>query len=130
MYDPISPENTALSTGRTMPPCPPFSRLSALTRRPNGRPSRCWEPTASPGMQQGVPISGYYVVKKDCEHPEAVIKLLNFWYREFYQSPDMERYQKMVNDGGEYTSIYSSTPIQSLHPFANLDSALAAKEAF
>jgi putative aldouronate transport system substrate-binding protein len=81
-------------------------------------------------MQQAVPLSGYWVISKDCKHPEAVIKLLNFWYREFYQSPNMERYVKMVNDGAEYTSIYSSTPIQSFCQFANLDAALIAKDVF
>src|SRR5690606_21822426 len=64
------------------------------------------------------------------EHPEAVIKLLNFWYREFYQSPNMERYTKMINDGAEYTSIYSASPIQSFVQFANLEAALIAKDVF
>lgn len=81
-------------------------------------------------MQQSVPLSGYWVINKDCKNPEAVIKLLNFWYREFYESPDIDRYTKMVNDGAEYTSIYSSTPIQSFLQFANLDAALIAKDVF
>lgn len=130
MYDPISAGKYGIVYG------PYYASMSPIQPVVSADPNADWK--AFPllgedgiaGMQQGVPVSGYYVVKKDCEHPEAVIKLLNFWYREFYQSPDMERYNKMVNDGGEYTSIYSSTPIQSLHPFANLDSALVAKQAF
>jgi putative aldouronate transport system substrate-binding protein len=81
-------------------------------------------------MQQAVPLSGYWVISKDCKNPEAVIKLLNFWYREFYQSPDIERFTRMINDGAEYTSIYSSSPIQSYCQFANLDAALIAKDVF
>ncbi|TAH66461.1 MAG: extracellular solute-binding protein [Anaerolineaceae bacterium] len=81
-------------------------------------------------MQQSVPLSGFWVISKDCENPEAVIKLLNFWYREFYESPNIDRYTKMINDGAEYTSIYSSTPIQSFLQFANLDAALVAKDVF
>lgn len=81
-------------------------------------------------MQQAVPLSGYWVVSKDCKNPEAVIKLLNFWYREFYQSPSTDRFKMMVNDGAEYTSIYSSSPIQSYCQFANLDAAISAKDVF
>lgn len=130
MYDPISAGKYGIVYG------PYYAAMSPIQPVVSADPNAEWKAfpllgdKGNAGVQQGVPVSGYYVVKKDCEHPEAVIKLLNFWYREFYQSPDMDRYRKMVNDGGDYTSIYSSTPIQSLNPFANLDSALAAKEAF
>lgn len=81
-------------------------------------------------MQQAVPLSGYWVINKDCKNPEAVIKLLNFWYREFYTSPSIDRFKMLINDGGDNTSIYSASPIQSYRQFANLEAAMSAKDVF
>lgn len=50
----------------------------------------------NPVPQCGTGIQYLYVVSAECEHPEAVVKLLNFYY-EMYNNP--EEYEKCCNDG-------------------------------
>lgn len=45
-------------------------------------------------------IQYYYVVSKECEHPEALIKLLNFWVEKSAYSSQEEYDKYLTNDTG------------------------------
>lgn len=44
-----------------------------------------------------VSVAGYNLVSKDCEHPEAIMKLINLFYDIYYSDDSAERY---VSDSG------------------------------
>jgi len=128
-YDPLTSGKYGIVYGPYYISISPLQPIVNNNDKAQFKPFPLLGPDGNAKTQQASPTSGYYVVRKDCAHPEAVIKLMNFWYREFYFSPDQARYEKMIN-GPEFTSIYSSTPIMSYMPWANLDNILEAKRCF
>jgi len=80
-----------------------------------------------PKVQTSVDVAGYWVVSKDCKNPEAVIKLMNYWYEKFYFNKDTAIYEKFVN-GPEYTGIYLNSPVISYRAWNNLEAYMQVKD--
>lgn len=96
-------------------------------------PEASWIPIAVPSTEQNPevklqsnwPVGGYWLINKDCEHPEAVIKMLS-WYME----NNKDEFQKE-----EYTTagnllymapIFQTTPANTV---TGMENATAAYEA-
>jgi len=72
-------------------------------------------------------VAGYWVVSKDCKNPEAVVKLMNYWYEKFYFNKDPAVYEKFVN-GPEYTGIYLNSPVISYRAWNNLEAYMQVQD--
>ncbi|MFC3800805.1 extracellular solute-binding protein [Cohnella sp. GCM10012308] len=72
--------------------------------------------------QGGANAIAYWVVNKKAEHPEAIVKLLNFWMEKFYTKDDATFAE--YNTSADGSGIWQNTPIQSNRAFKNLDGHL------
>lgn len=74
-------------------------------------------------------IIGYWVVNKNMKHPEAVLKLMNFWTQTFYANTDDEIYEKLVNakDG---TEIWQNAICQTYRGYKNVEAYLNVSSAY
>jgi len=90
-------------------------------------PSATGKP-ARPQIRLNIPF--YYVVSKDSEHPEALIKLLNFFVEKFaYASP--EEYQEyLVDDNGFPVFNIHETMFKTYNALKNLEAYWHVTEAF
>lgn len=63
---------------------------------------------------------GYWVVNKNMQHPEAVVKMMNVWTDVFYANTDPTIYGTLVNraDG---TEVWQNALIQTYRGFKNYD---------
>lgn len=87
-------------------------------------PEATWTPVPVPGLkegetvklQSGWPVGGYWLISKDCEHPEAVIEMMNY----YVENEDQGKYLDPVYDnaGGLYggSPIYQTTPAYDYSP--------------
>lgn len=94
----------------------------------DNNPAADWEPIAivpaegkqaKPQIALNVPY--YYVVSEKCEHPEALIKLLNFWVEKFGFSNPEEYATYLTNDTGIPSFAIHETNIQTFNALQNLD---------
>lgn len=76
-------------------------------------------------------LAGYIVINSECEHPEAVIKLLNFWVesqgnstREVYESFMYEDPTGLMMTPQHWTMLKSYSPTQTLDDWYNVCEAL------
>jgi len=100
-------------------------------------PNSDWEPIAivpaegkqaKPQIKLNVPY--YYVVSKKCEHPEALIKLLNFWVEKFAYS-NADEYQKyLTNDNGVPSFAQHETLFKTFNSLNNLQAYRDVTKAF
>lgn len=76
-------------------------------------------------------ITNYVVVSAECEHPEAVVKLLNFWCKAFGESSP-EEYNSYLTDLGE-TGLpdfpQHHVMLKTWSPTKNLDAYYHIKDA-
>lgn len=73
-----------------------------------------------------IPVSNYVVVNKDCEHPEAVVKMLNLFYEKvFGETADPHTYWE-TSDG---IQAFKYAPIMSEKLYQNLDTHKNCLEA-
>lgn len=79
--------------------------------------------------QVGLGINGYWVVRKGYEHPEAILKLLDFWLNTFYLNKSMDVHYQYNNDKDTNQEIYIMSKIFAYKPFKNTDEALRITEA-
>lgn len=71
--------------------------------------------------QIAVKINGYVVVNKNCEHPEAVVRLLNFWVDKSYYSGE-EYNDYLIDDGtGVLTLPQHFVMLKTWLPTRNLE---------
>ncbi|MCJ7841221.1 extracellular solute-binding protein [Lederbergia sp. NSJ-179] len=72
-------------------------------------------------LQHNVNIEGnrYWVVKKGVEHPEAVLKMMDFFLETFYYNTDDDVFKEFVDDG-ENQSIWQFSPAKLYTPFNNV----------
>lgn len=70
-------------------------------------------------VQTNADVAAYWVVSKDCQYPEAVFELMNFWYEKFYFNQDRDVYKEYIN-GPQYTGIYNNSPFISYRTWNNL----------
>lgn len=92
-------------------------------------PTMEWVPVAIPGgasAQIPFGVTEYYVVSKDCEHPEAVFKLLNIYLDKIYGEHAESAVYGITPDGlGPY-----DYPVVTLEPpMKNFDAAEHVTEA-
>lgn len=85
--------------------------------------------TAHP--QIALNLAGYIVINSECEHPEAVIKLLNFWVesqgnstREVYESYMYEDPNGLMMTPQHWTMLKSYSPTQTLDDWYDVCEAL------
>lgn len=64
-------------------------------------------------------ILGYWVVKKGVKNPEAVVKMLNFFTKTFYENTSDEIYNKYTN-GKDGNEIWQNALVQTYKAFKNL----------
>ena len=77
--------------------------------------------------QINLKILGYVVVSKKCEHPEAVVRMLNFWC-DAWSGDEYSDY--LVDDGsGAVQFPLHWVMLKTYYPLKNLDSHLAVVEA-
>ncbi|MGN0998191.1 MAG: hypothetical protein ACI4PO_01405 [Faecousia sp.] len=101
-------------------------------------PEADWIACAIPGVDGighpgiSVNIIGYVVVSAECEHPEAVVKLLNFWCDAFGNSDEATYNSYLVDYDGTGTMQFPQhhVMLKTWNPTKNLDAYYAVKEAF
>lgn len=82
--------------------------------------------TATVGIEMCT--SNWYVVSKDCEHPEALIEILNL-YCEKVLDPELNEYDVYANPGGGVEGVWKLAPVQYSGPNKNQVTTLAISEA-
>jgi len=75
-----------------------------------------------PKLQYPLPVNGYWVVRKGCKHPEALLKIMNVWVDIFYFNKSDEIWEKYGNapDGNE---IWQNAHAQIHRAWKNLEQA-------
>lgn len=97
-------------------------------------PDADWVACPIPGTdahpQIALKITDYVVINAECEHPEAVIKLLNFWCHAFGETSPEEYQSYLVDDGsGVPTFPQHYVMLKTWSPTKNLDAYYHVKEA-
>ncbi|BBI36542.1 extracellular solute-binding protein [Cohnella abietis] len=79
--------------------------------------------------QTALGVLGYWVVKKEVKHPEAVVKMLNFWDKTFYENLSTEVHEKFNTspDGGNQVWLLNN--IAAYKAFKNSDASLQIIDA-
>lgn len=85
--------------------------------------------------QIAVRINGYAVVSKNCEHPEAVVRLLNFWVDKYAYSGEEYNDYLEADDVGvksfpmHYVMLKTWFPLKNLTIHKNIVAALESGDA-
>lgn len=87
---------------------------------------------AKEGKKCMVPLSftssRYFAVRKDFEHPEALVKMCNLHVElNWGQSNDFNKYYMPVENGG--VGVWKFSPVAPFPPFKNYDAFVAIEEA-
>ncbi|BBH23487.1 lipoprotein LipO [Paenibacillus baekrokdamisoli] len=69
-------------------------------------------------------VDSYWVVKKEVEHPEAVLKMLDFWVKTFYENTSDEIYQKFNTTPEDGNQVWLLNNIAAYKAFKNVDESL------
>ena len=108
---------------------PSWPLNSSKDNDPNADWVACALPTVSGEPVTSVvdiPVSNYVVVNKNCEHPEAVVKMLNLFYEKvFGENADPQTYWES-SDG---LQAFKYAPIMSEKLYQNLDTHKDCLEA-
>lgn len=85
----------------------------------------------APAPQLALRLNGYLVINSECEHPEAVIKLLNFWVesqgnstREEYETYMYEDPSGLMMNPQHWTMLKCTSPTQTIEDWYNVCEAL------
>ncbi|MBM7786712.1 extracellular solute-binding protein [Tenggerimyces flavus] len=65
-------------------------------------------------------VRGYWVVRKGAEHPEALLKMLDFWVSTFYLTPSDEVQAAFISDGEE-PNLWTLNKIALYRAYKNTD---------
>lgn len=112
------------------------SSLDYLQRVINADPDSDWMPYMIPMREEGETItpgiemctSSWYAVSKDCEHPEALIEMLNL-YCEKVLDPELNEYEVYANPGNGVEGVWKLAPVQYSGPNKNQVTTQAISEA-
>jgi putative aldouronate transport system substrate-binding protein len=87
------------------------------------------EGIGNPGI--ALRVTDYVVVSAECEHPEAVVKILNWWCQTYAYSDDetYESYFEVYNEAGEKQFPLHHMMLKTWNPTKNLDIYYAVKDA-
>lgn len=100
--------------------------LSPLQQQHTLEPDSDWLVMACPGYDgklvkapYSLGVSKYWVVSKECEHPEAVVMMLNEWVDLFYYNTDDDIQLEYINSatGAE---IWQNAPVQAYRGLKNM----------
>lgn len=69
-------------------------------------------------------VDGYWVVRKGVEHPEAILKMLDFWIKTFYENTSDEIYEKFNTSPEDNNQVYLLNNIAAYKAFKNIDESL------
>lgn len=72
--------------------------------------------------------SNWYAVSKDCEHPEALVEMLNL-YCEKVLDPELNEYEVYANPGNGVEGVWKLSPVQYSGPNKNQVTTQAISEA-
>lgn len=75
----------------------------------------------APKLQYSLPVNGYWVVKKGCKHPEALLKIMNLWVEIFYFNKDDKIWGMYGNDPATANEIWQNAHAQVHRAWKNLD---------
>ena len=84
-------------------------------------PKATWTPIAVPtleeggklvNLQSGWPVGGYWLISKDCENPEAVIRMMNYYVEK--ENDGTFNGEAYANAGGVFAGspIYQTNPLE------------------
>ena len=98
-------------------------------------PEADWRPYALPVENEGDIVkpgihmltSSWYAVSKNCEHPEALIQLLNL-YCEKVLDPELNEYEVYANPGDGLEGVWRLCPVSINSPDKNQQTARAIAE--
>jgi len=76
-----------------------------------------------PKLQYSLPVNGYWVVRKGCKHPEALLKIMNLWVDIFYFNKSDEIWAKYGNDPNTGNEIWQNAHAQIHRAWKNLEQA-------
>ena len=93
--------------------------------RPYAIPMKEADSTVTPGIN--MVTSSWYAVSKDCEHPEALIELLNL-YCEKVLDPELNEYEVYANPGDGLEGVWRLSPVTINSPNKNQQTAIAIEE--
>ncbi|MFC5653243.1 extracellular solute-binding protein [Paenibacillus solisilvae] len=106
---------------------PPYGGSYPLQSVRDNNPSSDWTAYPLPSIdstpaapQVGASTNGYWVVKKGYEHPEAILKIMDFWIKTFYENKSREVMEKYVTTPDGNTPWLLSA-IFSYEGFFNVD---------
>ncbi len=68
-------------------------------------------------------VNSYYVVSKECEHPEALIMMLNEWVDLFYYNTDDDIQLQYINSASG-AEIWQNAPVQAYRGLKNMQCGL------
>jgi len=77
--------------------------------------------------QTALGVVGYWVVKKEVEHPEALFSMLDLWVELFYENKDDAINKQFINDGN--TEIWQMNKISAYRAFKNADQRIKVMHA-
>lgn len=111
------------------------SSLDYLQSVVNADENADWMPYMIPMKEQGETItpgihmctSSWWVVSKECEHPEALIELMNL-YCEKVLDPELNEYEVYSNPGNGVEGVWKLAPVNTSSPNKNQVTALAIEE--
>jgi len=69
-------------------------------------------------------INGYWVVKKEVEHPEAILKMLDFWVKTFYENLDDDIYAKYNTSPEDGNQVWLLNNMAAFKAYKNVDESL------
>lgn len=128
LYEPLSAGKFGIAYG------PYYISISPLQPVRTRNPAAEWEPiplvsvSGEPArVQTNLDVAGYWIVSKECRTPEAIVKLLNYWYQKFYFNTSQEDYEAFIN-GPVYSGIYNNSPILSYRTWNNVEAYLQVQE--
>ena len=98
-------------------------------------PEADWRPYVLPMENEGDTVSpginmvtgSWYAVSKNCEHPEALIELLNL-YCEKVLDPELNEYEVYANPGDGLEGVWRLSPVSLNSPNKNQQTAKAIEE--
>ncbi len=102
------------------------STLDYLQSVVNADENADWMPYMIPTAEEGAKIkpgvrmatSSWYVVSKNCEHPEALVQMMNL-YCEKVLDPELNEYEKYANPGNGAEGLWKLAPVNMSGPNKN-----------
>ncbi|WP_409345017.1 extracellular solute-binding protein [Paenibacillus sp. MBLB4367] len=114
----------------------PYAGLYPLQAAKDKDPSMEWKafPLASvdgkPAKSQvELGVAGYWVVKKGVKNPEAVLKMLDFWLKTFYENKSDDIYKEFNTSPTDNNQVWLLNAVSAYKSFKNVDESLRIIEA-